>query len=350
MPYRCSAPGIRLDRMARFAERLYSGCVRTIESIPLRGGLECPGIARISGTVASERGVRPFVFVVKRLEGVHRREARIYRQALTPGIAAPGLLGVDESPAGHWYLYLEYVRPESRWPWKDMSCSRQTLQALAGWHRSSRSGAEPILQTWDYESELRESAHSTWELFESALCRPEASGLKRYRRPLERMVIALPRCRQELLSSRRFGTTPIHGDAHPGNAVVRVRRGAREPVLLDWARARLGSPLEDVSSWLESLGYWEPEAKRHHDTLLRYYLEAREGSNTLLREVRDLYWLAGVSNLLAGALRYYLYVAMDDTSRTGPNGPNARVRRERALHAAKDHLRVVRRADALWSA
>lgn len=344
MANRCSAPRIRLDRVVRFAERLCSGRVRTIEAIPLRGGLECSGIAQVRGTIAAEGRTSPFMFVVKRLDGVQRREARIYRQALTPVIAAPGFLGVDESPSGHWYLYLEYIRSESRWPWKDMDCSRQTLQALAAWHRGLRTGAESILRTWDYETELRESACSTWELFESALSRPEASGLKRYRRALERMVIALPSCRRELLSSRRFGTTPIHGDAHPGNAVVRVRRGAREPVLLDWARARLGSPLEDVSSWLESLGYWEPEAKRRHDTLLRHYLEASEGSTTLLREVRDLYWLAGVSNLLAGALRYYLCVAIDDRLPEGGAG------RERALHAVKDHLRVVRRADALWTA
>ena len=50
--------------------------------------------------------------------------------------------------------------------------------------------------------------------------------------------------------------------------MVRKSGGQHEPVLIDWARARAGSPFEDVSSWLQSLGFWEPAVKRKHDTLL----------------------------------------------------------------------------------
>jgi aminoglycoside phosphotransferase (APT) family kinase protein len=128
---------------------------------------------------------------------------------------------------------------------------------------------------------------------------------------------------------------------HSGNAMVRAGQEAERVVLLDWGRARLGSPLEDVSSWLQSLGYWEPEAKRRHDTLLQRYLVARGLVPRLGRDLRDAYWLASAGNVLAGALRYYLVVA------DGGGGAPSRTRAE-AGRAARDQLRVVRRADAIW--
>src|SRR5919108_667753 len=82
--------------------------------------------------------------------------------------------------------------------------------------------------------------------------------------------------------------------------VIRGRGPGSRAVLLDWARARRGSPLEDVSSWLQSLGYWELEARRRHDTLLRRYLKARAFAGELSRAVRDAYWLAAACNVLAG--------------------------------------------------
>ena len=118
-----------------------------------------------------------------------------------------------------------------------------------------------------------------------------------------------PRVQPVLLAAAAFRMAVLHGDVHSGNVVVRVQEGAERVVLLDWARARLGSPLEDVSSWLQSLGYWEFEARRRHDTLLRRYLAARGLSTHLGREVRDVYWFAGACNVLAGALRYQLLAA-----------------------------------------
>ena len=111
-------------------------------------------------------------------------------------------------------------------------------------------------------------------------------------------------------------------------------------MLLDWGRARLGSPLEDVSSWLQSLGYWEPAAKRRHDTLLAGYLAARGLAARADRELRDAYWLAGASNALSGALLVHLR-----TSRDAPPGSRQRAA---ADQAAADALRVIRRAAACW--
>jgi aminoglycoside phosphotransferase (APT) family kinase protein len=119
---------------------------------------------------------------------------------------------------------------------------------------------------------------------------------------------------------------------------MRRRGSGCEPVLFDWGRARVGSPLEDVSSWLQVLGRWEPEAKRRHDTLLAHYLAARGLTASLTRSLRDAYWLAGASNALAGALLYHLATSVrPDISDQ---------ERWLARVAAADWLRVVRRADA----
>ena len=148
----------------------------------------------------------------------------------------------------------------------------------------------------------------------------------------------MPELRRQLLAAAPFGTAVIHGDLHPGNAVLRRRRG--EVVLLDWGRTRLGSPLEDVSSWLLSLGGWEPEARRRHDTLFAGYLAARGWESRLTPPLRAAYWVAGASNALAGALLHHLTIATDP--RVSP------LRRGVAARAAFGWGRVLRRADA-WS-
>src|SRR5205807_4140039 len=112
-------------------------------------------------------------------------------------------------------------------------------------------------------------------------------------------------------------------------------------VLLDWARARLGSPLEDVSSWLESLAYWEPGVRRQRTSLLRHYLRARGLPPAVVREAYVWYWVAAASNALAGALRYHLQQAM----RVSESGSGRQVD---AVRAVRDHLRAIERADFLW--
>jgi carbohydrate-binding DOMON domain-containing protein len=112
-------------------------------------------------------------------------------------------------------------------------------------------------------------------------------------------------------------------------------------VLLDWGIARLASPLEDVSSWLQSLGYWEPEARRRHDTVLTAYLSALGMNRTLTSSLRAAYWMAGGSNVLSGALLYHLDVAADQH--------RPQIQRAAAIKAARDALRVIRRTNAYWS-
>jgi hypothetical protein len=109
-----------------------------------------------------------------------------------------------------------------------------------------------------------------------------------------------------------------------GGLILRASEKA-EIAFIDWARARFGSPLEDVASWLHSLGCWEPEARRRHDTLLRAYLEARSSKQTITPKLRTVYWYASASNALSGAIRYHLSVLTDPECSSEMKSASARV-------------------------
>src|SRR5690606_30503670 len=123
----------------------------------------------------------------------------------------------------------------------------------------------------------------------------------------------LPVIRDRLLADE---TTLIHGDVHPGNVCITAEGVVPKVALIDWGRARLGSPLEDIASWLHSLGCWEPVARRRHDTLMRMYLESRREPLPFTGRLRADYWLASASNGLSGAIRQHLSVMANPASRT----------------------------------
>jgi aminoglycoside phosphotransferase (APT) family kinase protein len=315
-----------------------------VEIRPLSGGLE----ATAARVVAREKGAsgdpRRLTFVVKRLHGPQRREATVY-QALLHRLApqvAPRLLAAEVVAPDTTYLYLEYVRPARAWPWNTPDAAALVLKQLAAIHATLPAGAyAATLADWDYEADLCRSAVDTLECFDRLAALDGPADLRRSRPALRRMVGAIPVVRRALLAAPPLGPAVLHGDVHSGNALLRAQRSGPQVVLLDWGRARLGSPLEDVSSWLQSLGGWEPAARRRHDTLLRAYLVARGMPDRLARGLRDAYWLAGACNALAGALRYWLSIAY--------GWPNAAPRaRARAMHVARHHLRLIRRADAIW--
>jgi aminoglycoside phosphotransferase (APT) family kinase protein len=150
------------------------------------------------------------------------------------------------------------------------------------------------------------------------------------------VVRALPCMRTRL---RQQGMVVIHGDVHPGNVLVRNGRQGSRIVLIDWARSRYGSPLEDLASWLQSGGCWEPEARRRHDSLFRVYLDAYNSGLRLSANTRTLYWYAAASNGLAGAIRYHLAVLGNRKSRNRAQASS--------WVALRDWQRVIRRAAAL---
>jgi Ser/Thr protein kinase RdoA (MazF antagonist) len=246
---------------------------------------------------------------------------------------------VEETGPQRLLLCIEAVRRARAWPWQDPSLAHDVLSRLANFHNAARAvAAEP--PHWDYEQELAASAPATIASLE-ACTSTDLVLLRREIGPLRRIVLTLPKLREELLAETPWGRGPIHGDLHTANALIRNVRPKGVPVLVDWGRARIGSPWEDVSSWLQSLGYWEQDTRRIHDQLLKTYLSARGFERRLPSQVRAAYWVAGASNALAGALLYHLAVARDE--RQTPR------RRAQAAHAARDWLRVVRRADAWCS-
>jgi Ser/Thr protein kinase RdoA (MazF antagonist) len=203
---------------------------------------------------------------------------------------------------------------------------------------TAASNAAASLPSWDYEAELKRSSETILELL--ARCRhSDFVPLARHLASVRRLVLALPTIRRELLEFSPFGNVAIHGDVHPGNVLVRRRAGAEKAILIDWGRARGGSPLEDLSSW-QSLGYWEPQARRRHDTLLAVYLSARGMEQRLSSELRAAYWLAGASNAFSGALEHHLRLLVDQR-------PGVSSHQRAAAQSARDWLRIVRRAAAV---
>jgi Ser/Thr protein kinase RdoA (MazF antagonist) len=234
---------------------------------------------------------------------------------------------------------MEAIRPVSRWPWVKLELAGRVLTAVAGLHALPLPDGPRTLVGWDYESDLETSAAETLAVAERVLRQPPADRLKGSLRPLRRLVGELPAIRRELRERSPLPAALLHGDLHPGNVMIRRRAGRDEVVLIDWARARIGSPLEDVASWLQSLGFFLPEARRRHDTLFAGYLADR-GFGGITREFRMSYWYAAASNALAGALRYHLSIVADAGRR-----PAAR---QGSLRSAADWLRILRRADATW--
>jgi aminoglycoside phosphotransferase (APT) family kinase protein len=303
-----------------------------LELRPLSQGLEAAGVYDVRARHEDLTGRSKQVgFVVKRLGEGAARELSIHAAAGQAGIA-PRLLGIEPLGDTAWLACLERVRAWRAWPWQDPALAALVFEKLAHLHTAVE---PPPAAQWDYEAFLQASARQTLAVFDQVAWKPELAPLRSRRRALERLVGEVPRLRATLMAG---GTALLHGDVHTGNVVLRMRKQGPEAVLLDWGRSRIGSPLEDVSSWLASLGFWEPAVMRGHDTLLRHYLVTRGGPATLDRQLRDRYWLAGASNALAGALRYHLAVA----------GHDGRPDRSRSLRAAADWLRVIRRADALW--
>ncbi|WP_437665211.1 phosphotransferase family protein [Sorangium sp. So ce1182] len=312
---------------------------------PLQGGL-CSDVALVTAQLRGGARPRRVALVVKVVDGA--REAAVYRRLATSVARrfSPELLGAQRLGRRRWLLYLERIVPAHPWPWTDSAHTARVLDRLARFHGETAPGA--ALPAWDYDAENLAAARGTLSLAER-LPRGEIPALARAMPALRRVVAALPAMRRQLLAFQPLGTTVIHGDVHPGNVMIRRRGGVAEPVLLDWARARVGSPLEDVSSWLQALGYWEPEARRRHDTLLAGYLAARGLAPALTRPLRDAYWFAAASNALAGALGYHLsIVSIARGSGAGQPGAASDARAAAARNAA-DWLRVIRRADARWS-
>ena len=306
-----------------------------VDARTILGGLES-AVVRARVEVRQGGGAIPRRLVVKELCGRAMREAGVY-ELLSRHLEHPPTARVfgSNDVDGARYLFMEDVGPLKRWPWRDSAATVAVCAALARLHDIIFAGAS--MEFWDYEAELARSADETLSLATAAR---SARALRIWPRvgELKRVVAALPQIRARLLGA---GTTLIHGDVHPGNVRVAPNESGFRVTLIDWGRTRVGSPLEDVASWLHSLGCWEPEARRRHDTLLQAYLQGRGAPESLTRDFRERYWFACVSNGLAGAIRHHIAVLCMARA-----GTRAHANAQQALRAWE---RVVRRAAALIS-
>lgn len=311
---------------------------------PLRRGLESRSVVLVRARPVSPSR-RPVEFVVKHLGGELVREAVVYRHVASGPAAAvaPALLAVERLPDRSVLLYLEAVRSTSAWPWREFEATRAVVETLAGLHASLAEQDLPRGAVWDYEGLLMARARHALELLEEAPRCYLPETMLRTRPALRRLVLGLERIRANLLGFGPPAPGLVHGDVHSAN-VVFMQRSRPRVVLLDWARVRCTSPLEDVSSWLQSLGLWEPEARRRHDSLLAAYLSGRGERARLGDDLRGAYWLAGASNVLAGAFAHHLAVALEQT-RAG----RAASQIAAAWLPVHGWARVLRRADAFFS-
>jgi phosphotransferase family enzyme len=309
-----------LNRATRFASTTWSIPVADLELSleEIVAGLESRVVRAIFQSPL-QRHLRPSSFVVKELRGLQRRETNIYRELWTRSTAPPTvrLLGFETTKDAD-YLYLEEATAQSEWPWNKTLSSAAVCQALARLHDIEEWHSKTLID-WDYESDLAKSADETLAVARVAR---DAQGVRHWRRigDLRRVVAALPKLRSALLQATAF----IHGDVHSGNVILRASEKT-EITFIDWARARFGSPLEDLASWLHSLGCWEPQARRRHDTLLRAYFEARSSKQHITAELRTLYWYASASNGLSGAIRYHLSVLIDPLYSSEMKSDSARI-------------------------
>jgi hypothetical protein len=310
----------------------------------LTGGLVSASVRAVTARYRDGRGrQRVARWVIKQLSGRARREAGIYEalRLTSAGKTAPSLIAVEETEAGALELYIEQVVPQEPWPWKDVPSAASVLECVASLHDGATSGLTARVSDWDYELELQHRSSELLEALERHRTRLQGAGVDLRMSVVRRIVQNVPRLRGQLSRQGALAPTVIHGDLHPGNAIISGRRDGSVAMLIDWERARVGSPLEDVSSWLQSLGFWEPEARRRHDSLLAAYLQARGISPVLTRALRDEYWVSACSNCLAGSLLYHVGNA------TSPDVSSES--RSAALRAVRDQLRVLRRADACCS-
>lgn len=323
-----------VDRVAleQIARRLGGGEALELEMRKLEGGLEASSVALVAS-----RSVR---FVAKRVTDRAAREAAIhaYLARTLPGITAhlwsvEGV-GLDRT------LILEELDPPTDWPWRRLEVSRRVLAKVAKVHTALEVSEVELSCGWDYEADLQAGGWAAIATLESAPKHGALAALRSSLPALRRIVSELHVWRAHLLATGPLFRSFVHGDLHSENVLFRGRGADAPPVFIDWGRARVGSPLEDVSSWLQSLGYWEPAVKRRHDTLLKVYLSHRGLAPSLGEGLRTAYWLAGASNALAGALAHHLSIAATTTDDDA---------RAAAVAAARDWLRIIRRADARWS-
>lgn len=298
-----------------------------VEHRRLAGGLESGDAIQWTARYRDGDGRhRKQTHVFKELRGRAVREAAVYQRLATRHAAgaSPRVLGVEHAGPDRALLWLQALRRTCAWPWKDPTHGRALLGRLASFHRQSRADASEM-PPWDFESEFEVMAEATAEAVERCGFDDELRFIAEDAPAVRHLALSARTLRQEVLSGAGLAVGPIHGDVHPGNAIVCRRGRGAEALLLDWGRARIGSPLEDVASWLQSLGARDEATRTTREDLLAHYLGELGRDRKVTPSLRAAYWIAAASNALSGALLHHVCMAETERPWSARRAAEARI-------------------------
>lgn len=211
-------------------------------------------------------------------------EPKVYEELLPEVlISIPRLYWVDHQ-VGTSALYLEYVQPVEEWPWQDISFHKLVLGQLARlhahfWNQNDRLASVHWLSENSSAYYSRLFKTKTYQTISNLYKGQEHGVLGDLTSDLIASVENISRALQRILHFLHHQKrTLLHGDLHGENVLVGKDRHVNDGqvLIIDWDRARLGHPLEDLSRWIENFQWTAPEITPSRETLLHIYSEALE--------------------------------------------------------------------------
>jgi len=175
-----------------------------------------------------------------------RREALVYRTRLPErlGLAAPGLLGIAESPDGDVELRLERVDGAY-----GAALTIEDLQVAARALGRAQAAADPPADEWLSRGFLRAYSGSrlvNWALIDDEAAWAQPLVREHFPASLRNGLGLLHAQRDDLLATmERLPRAVCHLDVWPNNL---IRRPGGEVVFLDWAFAGDGAIGEDIGN------------------------------------------------------------------------------------------------------
>src|ERR1051326_5649230 len=146
---------IQTEQLRCFAEQ-YFGPLERITIKRLSGGLDSRGVGRVQIQYAAAKP-RTQSFVVKHLPDSGMREAEVYRVlGRSASRLAPALLGVAGSGI-EGCIFLEWIRPTCRWPWRNQRATLAVIRRLAELHTQPLTGLAGVLANPHLESDMERS-------------------------------------------------------------------------------------------------------------------------------------------------------------------------------------------------